>query len=64
MSGLSHLVGIKTSSEFTIGIIRGLGCNLSEKSKETFAKEVCHFVYNYTISSEKENYISHIYNEI
>ena len=40
MTGLSHLTEVRTSSEFAIGVIRGLGSNLSESSKDTFAKEV------------------------
>ncbi|CAF1013145.1 unnamed protein product, partial [Didymodactylos carnosus] len=40
LNGLSHLHGVKERSLFTIGLIRGLGGNLGEKSKETFAREV------------------------
>lgn len=40
LNGLSHLHGVQEKSLFALGLIRGLGGNLPEKSKETFAREV------------------------
>jgi dynein heavy chain 2 len=41
LNGLSHLHGVHEKSLFALGLIRGLGGNLNEKTKETFAREVC-----------------------
>jgi len=41
LNGLSHLHGIHDKALFTLGLIRGLGGNLNEKTKEAFAREVC-----------------------
>ena len=40
LNGLSHLHGVQEKSLFALGLIRGLGGNLNEKSRETFAREV------------------------
>jgi hypothetical protein len=40
LNGLSHLHGINQKTLFTLGLIRGLGGNLTEKTKEAFAREV------------------------
>ncbi|CAF4638011.1 unnamed protein product [Rotaria sp. Silwood1] len=40
LNGLSHLHGVNDKSLFTLGLIRGLGGNLNEKTKEAFAREV------------------------
>ncbi|KAM8977653.1 cytoplasmic dynein 2 heavy chain 1 [Pelodytes ibericus] len=40
MNGLSHLHGCTERSQFVISLIRGLGGNLSMKSRNEFAKEV------------------------
>ena len=40
LNGLSHLHDVTDKSLFTLGLIRGLGGNLNEKTKETFAREV------------------------
>ena len=40
LNGLSHLHGVQEKSLFALGLIRGLGGNLNEKSKESFAREV------------------------
>ncbi len=40
LNGLSHLHGVHDKSLFTLGLIRGLGGNLNEKTKEAFAREV------------------------
>ncbi len=40
LNGLSHLHGVHDKSLFALGLIRGLGGNLSEKTKEAFAREV------------------------
>ncbi len=40
LNGLSHLHGVHDRSLFTLGLIRGLGGNLNEKTKEAFAREV------------------------
>lgn len=40
LNGLSHLHGVHDKALFALGLIRGLGGNLSEKTKETFAREV------------------------
>jgi dynein heavy chain 2 len=41
LNGLSHLHGVHDKSLFALGLIRGLGGNLNEKTKEAFAREVC-----------------------
>jgi dynein heavy chain 2 len=41
LNGLSHLHSVHDRSLFTLGLIRGLGGNLNEKTRETFAREVC-----------------------
>ena len=38
--GLSHLRSVNSRGEFACAVIRGLGGNLNESSKETLAKEV------------------------
>ena len=40
LNGLSHLHGVHERSLFTLGLIRGLGGNLNEKTRELFAREV------------------------
>ena len=40
LNGLSHLHGVHDRALFTLGLIRGLGGNLTEKTKEVFAREV------------------------
>ena len=40
LNGLSHLHGVHNRSLFALGLIRGLGGNLSEGTKEAFAREV------------------------
>lgn len=40
LNGLSHLHGVQDKSLFALGLIRGLGGNLDEKTRETFAREV------------------------
>ncbi|CAF3536266.1 unnamed protein product [Rotaria sordida] len=40
LNGLSHLHGVNDKSLFTLSLIRGLGGNLNEKTKESFAREV------------------------
>ncbi|CAF2056597.1 unnamed protein product [Rotaria magnacalcarata] len=40
LNGLSHLHGVNDKALFTLGLIRGLGGNLNEKTKEVFAREV------------------------
>ena len=40
LAGLSHLGGVSSRGEFACAIIRGLGGNLNESSKEALAKEV------------------------
>merc|ERR1719162_1308337 len=43
-SGLSHLCGCRTKSEFCVGLIRGLGCllpmNTESKDREDFSSRV------------------------
>ncbi|KAK7096855.1 hypothetical protein V1264_003902 [Littorina saxatilis] len=39
-NGLSHLHHIKNKSHFAVSLIHGMGGNLSESSREVFAKEV------------------------
>ena len=41
LNGLSHLHGVHDKSLFVLGLIRGLGGNLNEKTKQIFAREVC-----------------------
>jgi dynein heavy chain 2 len=41
LNGLSHLHGVHDKSLFALGLIRGLGGNLNDKTKEAFAREVC-----------------------
>ena len=40
MNGLSHLYGVKEKPQFAVALIRGLGGNLNEGTREKFAKEV------------------------
>ena len=40
LNGLSHLHNVKDKTEFCVSLIRGLGGNLSEKTRANFAKEV------------------------
>lgn len=40
LSGLSHLKGVSTKSEFSCGLLRGLGANMNAGTKELLAKEV------------------------
>jgi dynein heavy chain 2 len=40
LNGLSHLHGVHDRALFTLGLIRGLGGNLNEKTKEAFAREI------------------------
>ncbi|KAI0210442.1 Cytoplasmic dynein 2 heavy chain 1 [Lamellibrachia satsuma] len=40
MNGLSHLKNVGTKAQFAVCLIRGLGGNLSEASRENLAKEV------------------------
>lgn len=40
LNGLSHLHGIREKAHFAIGLIRGLGGNLPEKTLDEFAKSV------------------------
>ena len=40
LNGLSHLHGIRDKSHFAVGLIRGMGGNLYEKSLMEFAKMV------------------------
>ncbi|XP_053400577.1 cytoplasmic dynein 2 heavy chain 1-like [Mercenaria mercenaria] len=42
LNGLSHLSHVRNKSHFAICLIRGLGGNLNEASRENFAKEVFH----------------------
>lgn len=41
MNGLSHLCQVKNKAEFSLALIKGLGGNLNEPTREVFAKEVC-----------------------
>ncbi|XP_070553238.1 cytoplasmic dynein 2 heavy chain 1-like isoform X2 [Ptychodera flava] len=43
MNGLSHLHGCSNKAQFVVALIRGLGGNLNENSREAFAKEVFHW---------------------
>ena len=40
MNGLSHFYQVRSKTHFTLCLIRGLGGNLIEGSREAFAKEV------------------------
>ena len=40
LNGLSHLHGVHDKGMFALGLIRGLGGNVHEKTKEEFAREV------------------------
>jgi dynein heavy chain 2 len=50
LNGLSHLHGVHDKALFTLSLIRGLGGNLSEKTKDVFAREVG-FHERYSIKS-------------
>jgi dynein heavy chain 2 len=39
-TGLSHLIGVQTLPEFLVGMIRGLGGNLTTEIRVRFAKEL------------------------
>ncbi|XP_022103094.1 cytoplasmic dynein 2 heavy chain 1-like isoform X1 [Acanthaster planci] len=43
MNGLSHLWGAQDEADFAICLIRGLGGNLKETTRQNFAKEVFHW---------------------
>jgi len=43
MNGLSHLKNVGSKAQFAVCLIRGLGGNLSEASRENLAREVGHF---------------------
>ena len=43
LGGLSHLRNVNSRGEFACALIRGLGGNLNESSKEALAKEVFSF---------------------
>ena len=45
LNGLSHLHGVESRSQFGISLIRGLGGNLTEQTRENFAKEVIIHLY-------------------
>ena len=46
LNGLSHFHQVKDRAHFALCLIRGLGGNLSEKTRQGFATEVDHrFVY-------------------
>ena len=40
LNGLSHLHNIRNRAHFAVSLIHGLGANLSEGTREVFAKEV------------------------
>ena len=40
LNGLSHLHNIRNRAHFSVSLIHGLGANLSEGTREVFAKEV------------------------
>ncbi|CAF1020652.1 unnamed protein product, partial [Adineta ricciae] len=40
LNGLSHLHDVQDKAQFTLGLIRGLGGNLNERTKSDFAREV------------------------
>ncbi|CAF0769940.1 unnamed protein product [Adineta steineri] len=40
LNGLSHLHGVQNKALFALGLIRGLGGNVNEKTKEAFANEI------------------------
>ena len=39
-SGLSHMTGVETKAEFSCGLLRGLGSNLTIETRTKLAKEV------------------------
>ena len=49
MNGLSHLVGVRSKAEFSCALMRGLGGNLGDQTRETFAKEVSHRPFKPTL---------------
>ena len=52
LNGLSHLSHVKNKAHFAMCLIRGLGGNLNEGSRENFAKEV-RIVSNYSFIVDK-----------
>ncbi|UJR10563.1 hypothetical protein I4U23_014763 [Adineta vaga] len=56
LNGLSHLHGVHDKALFALGLMRGLGGNLPEKTKETFAREV-------NIAPDSSNLLSTKYDE-
>lgn len=40
LNGLSHLRGVTERGQFVVGLIRGLGGNLTLRCRQEFAKEV------------------------
>jgi dynein heavy chain 2 len=41
MNGLSHLYNVQDKCHFAVCLVRGLGGNIPEASREKFANEVC-----------------------
>ena len=48
-NGLSHIKGAASKGEFVVGLIRGLGGNLSEADRVAFAKELFQVATQYSI---------------
>ncbi len=40
LNGLSHMQGVSNRLEFAVALVRGMGGNLNDSAKETFAREV------------------------
>lgn len=45
LNGLSHFHHVRDRAQFTVCLIRGLGGNLTETSREEFAKQVFLFCF-------------------
>ena len=57
LNGLSHLHNVRNKAHFAVCLIHGLGGNLNEGSRETFAKEVKSLYLSLSLSDmiEKKN---------
>ena len=53
MNGLSHLMGVSSKAEFVCALIRGLGGNLQQSTREKFAKEVFQWAHEVPADSRR-----------
>ncbi|XP_077984893.1 cytoplasmic dynein 2 heavy chain 1-like [Glandiceps talaboti] len=61
MNGLSHLHGCCTKAQFVVALIRGLGGDLNENSRQAFAKEVFH--WSHEMAPDQRHLLDTYYDE-